>query len=61
MAVLEKNFSYKDIWQIFFSIPQSNTEENRLWCYLAALVAVMDGTGEKESNSLLDFSDDRNW
>lgn len=61
MAVLEKNFSYKDIWQIFFSIPQSNTEENRLWCYLAVLVAVMDGTGEKESNSLLDFSDDRNW
>ncbi|XP_020936272.1 BEN domain-containing protein 2 [Sus scrofa] len=42
-------------------IPQSNTEENRLWCYLAVLVAVMDGTGEKESNSLLDFSDDRNW
>lgn len=50
--ILEKCFNYKDIWQIFFSVLLSNTEKSRLWCCLAVLVIVQDGTGEKKGTFL---------
>lgn len=47
-----KNISVTKLFGKSFSASQQ-TAQSRLWCCLAVLVVVKDGTGEKEGTSLL--------